>query len=301
VLAYDPGLGLDQGADLLGALLVTGGLMLGVYTIVEVPERGWGAAPTLVGDAAALAALAAFVWRQATTPKPLLPLRIFGSRLVSAANVVQALLVAGLFGFFFLGSLYLERVLDYNPTQIGLAFLPVALAIGALSLGLSARLMLRFEARGVLAAGLALVFGGLVLLSRVPLAGDYLRDLLPAMLLLGLGGGLAFPSLTSLAMSATSDEDAGLASGLFNTTAQVGGALGLAVLATLSVSRTERLLADGASLGWALTGGYQLAFGIGAGLVALALLLSMLLLGSPACRAPEASEVRAPAVCAETP
>jgi hypothetical protein len=278
VLPSDRGIGLGQGADVVGAALVTSALMLGVYTIVEVPARGWSAVSTVAGGAIALVLLAAFLWRQANTAEPLLPLGMLRSRTVAGANLVQALLAAGMFGFFFLGTLYLQRVLSYNPTQIGLAFLPVAVAIGTLSLGLSAALTTRFGARAVLLPSIALLLIGLILLSRVPVDGEYVADLLPVMLLLGVGAGLAFPSLTTLAMSAATPGDSGLASGVFNTTAQVGGAVGLAVLATLSTARTERLLAEGVGDAAALTGGYRFAFTISAGLLGAALFVAIAVL-----------------------
>jgi MFS family permease len=176
--------------------------------------------------------------------------------------------------------LYLERVLGYEALQIGLAFLPVALAIGALSVDISARLCGRFGARAVLLSGLTFMLGGLALFGRAPVNAQYVADILPAMVLLGIGGGLSFPALTTLAMSGASADDAGLASGLVNTTAQVGGALGLAILATLSRSRTEQLLSDGTSLAAALTGGYQLAFGISATFVLPAIVLAATVLRS---------------------
>jgi EmrB/QacA subfamily drug resistance transporter len=279
LLAHDEGIGLARGADLLGALLIVGALMLGVYTIVGAVDHGWGSLHTVGLGAVAVALLGAFIAREATTPTPLMPLRIFRSRAVSVANLVQALMVAGLFGMFFLGALFMQRVLGYDAIEVGLAFLPVALAIGASSAGVSARLILRFGARATLLPGLVSVAIGLVLFQRAPVDADYLTDLFPSMLLLGVGGGLAFPSLMTLAMSGATPADSGLASGLVNTTQQVGGALGLAVLATLSTTRSGDLLADGASSASALTSGYHLAFAIGAGLVLAALALSATLLG----------------------
>ncbi|MBI2760294.1 MAG: DHA2 family efflux MFS transporter permease subunit [Chloroflexi bacterium] len=270
----DKGVGLGEGADIAGAVLVTAALMLGVYTIVGAADHGWASARTLGLGALSLLLLAGFVVRQASAANPLLPLRIFRSRSVSGANLVQMLMVAGMFGMFFLGSLYLQRVLDYGPVEIGLAFLPVAVAIGTLSLGFSARLIMRFGARAVLLPSLTLAAAGLILLSRAPVGGSYAVDILPAMLLLGAGAGLSFPALMTLAMSGATPEDSGLASGLVNTTQQVGGALGLAVLATLSTSRTDSLLAQGESTASALTSGYHLAFGIGAALLAAAILLT---------------------------
>jgi MFS family permease len=224
----------------------------------------------------------------------LLPLRLLASRNVSGANLVQALMVAGMYGMFFLGSLYLQRVLGYDALHIGLAFLPVALAIGALSIDTSARLIARVGARVVLVAGLALILPGLIWFARVPVDGRYLTDLLPSMLLLGIGGGLSFPALMSLAMSDATAEDAGLVSGLVSTTAQVGGALGLAVLATLSSSRADHLLGAGESPAAALTAGYHLAFGVGAVLVLIALVLAAAVLRRPAAADPTTRE-RVPA------
>ena len=274
LLAPERGTGLGKGADVAGALLVTAALMLGVYTIVEAADHGWASAHTLGFGAIALLLLAGFVARQASASNPLVPPRVLRSRDLSGANLVQFLMVAGLLGMFFLGALYLQRVLGYDPLRIGLGFLPVAVGIGTLSLGLSARLNTRFGARAVLLAGLVLIVGGLLLLTRVPVDASYAVDLLPALLLVGTGGGLALPALMTLAMSGATPEDAGLASGLVNTTQQVGGALGLAVLATLATSRTDRLLAGGHGVASALTGGYHLAFGAGAGLVAVAIVVA---------------------------
>jgi EmrB/QacA subfamily drug resistance transporter len=291
LLEDDRGLGLGEGADVAGATLVTAALMLGVYTIVGTVDHGWGSAHTLGFGVAAVALLAGFVARQATASRPLVPLRIFRSRNVSGANVVQALMVAGLFGMFFMGTLYLQRVLGYDAVQTGAAFLPVSVGIGVLSLGFSARLITRLGARAVLLPGLVALVAGLVLLTGAPVGGDYVTDLLPALVLLGVGAGIAFPALVTLAMSGATPADSGLASGLVNTTQQVGGALGLAVLATLSTSRSNHLLADGESAASALTGGYHLAFAIGAGLVIAAIVVAALVLRSERVALQEAPEV----------
>ena len=281
LLEAERGLGLSAGVDAAGAFLITASLMLGVYTIVgEAADNGWTSTRTLAFGAVALLLLVGFIVRQATHARPLLPLRILRSRTVAGANLVQVLMIAGMFGMFFLGSLYLQRVLGYDALQIGLAFLPVALAIGALSVDISARLCGRFGARAVLLSGLTFMLAGLALFGRAPVNAQYVADILPAMVLLGIGGGLSFPALTTLAMSGATADDAGLASGLVNTTAQVGGALGLAILATLSRSRTEQLLSDGTSLAAALTGGYQLAFGISAAFVLVAIVLAATVLRS---------------------
>jgi EmrB/QacA subfamily drug resistance transporter len=274
LLHRDKGIGFGAGADILGAALITSSLMLGVYTIVKpAAEDGWGAARTLELGAVSLALLCAFVLRQARARNPLIPLRIFRSRNVSGANVVQMLMVAGMFGMFFLGALYLQRVLGYDALEIGLAFLPATVVMGILSLRYSERLIMAFGARTMLFPGLVLIAAGLLLFSRAPVNGDYLTNVLPVMLLFGLGIGSSFPSLMTLAMSGATPEDAGLASGLVNTSAQVGGALGLAVLATLSATRTSHLLAGGSSSAAALVGGYHLAFVIGAALMGVAFLV----------------------------
>ncbi len=281
VVPAERGIGLRAGADVLGALLGTAGLMLGVYTIVKAADHGWLSVHTLAVGAASTGLLVAFVVRQARIANPLLPLRIFASRSVTGANLVQVLMIAGMFSMFFLGALYLQKVLGYDPLRIGLAFLPVAVGIGALSLGASARVNARFGERTVLVAALLLVLAGLALLTRAPVAGSYLTDLLPSMVLVGVGAGLGFPALMTLAMSGATDEDSGLASGLVNTTQQVGGALGLAVLATLSTARTNGLLAAGTPPVEALTSGYRLAFGVAAGLVAAAVVLAVVVLRRP--------------------
>ncbi|MET0818405.1 MAG: DHA2 family efflux MFS transporter permease subunit, partial [Solirubrobacteraceae bacterium] len=287
LIAHEEGLGLRHGADVLGAVLVTGSLMLGVYTIVEAGSNGWGSAQTLGQGLVALALMAFFLARQAIAAEPLLPLRLFRSRNVSGANVILMLLVAGLFGMFFLGSLYLERVLGYEAIEIGLAFLPVSVGIGVLSLFVSPRLGLKFGPRAVLLGGLTLITLALLWMARLPVEGEFLVDLLPAMLLLGAGAGISFPQIMTLAMSSATPQDSGLLSGLINTTQQVGAAIGLAVLATLATERSEELVREGATGASALTSGYTLAFAIGAGFVIAAIAVAVVLLRSPAPPAEE--------------
>ena len=279
LLERDQGIGFGRGADIPGAVLITSSLMLGVYTIVSpAAEYGWGSARALGLGAAALALLVAFVVREARAANPLIPLRIFRSRNVSGANVVQALLVAGMFGMFFLGALYLQSVLGYDALQIGLAFLPATIVMGVLSLRYSEALITRFGARTTLLPGMALIAVGLALFALAPVDGSYVRHVLPVMILLGFGMGLSFPALMTLAMSGATQNDAGLASGLVNTTAQVGGALGLAVLATLSATRSDNRIAGGEATASALTSGYHLAFLIGAGLVVAAIVVALAVL-----------------------
>jgi EmrB/QacA subfamily drug resistance transporter len=299
LIERDRGIGFGNGADVLGAFLITSSLMLGVYTIVEAANYGWGSLHTLVLGAFALGLLGAFLAREARTVNPLIPLRIFRSRNVAAANLIQAVMVAGMFGMFFLGSLYMQRVLGYDALEIGLAFLPVALLIGTLSLGFSARLNTRFGARATLIPGLVLIIAALALLTRAPVDGHYPVDLLPAMIFAGIGAGLTFPSLMTLAMSGATRSDSGLASGLVNTSLQVGGALGLAVLATLSTTRTDKLLAAGDSPAAALTGGYHVAWIIGAGLVLAAIALAITVVESARVAPAEAKVATAEPAYAE--
>ena len=290
LIENDKGIGFKNGADTPGAVLITTSLMVGVYTIVKpAAEDGWGSSKTLLIGALSLVLLAAFILREATARNPLIPLRIFRSRNVSGANLVQALLVAGMFGLFFLGALYLQRVLGYDALQIGFAFLPATLVMGTLSLRFAEPIIMRFGARNALIPGMVLVGAGLVLFSRAPVDGSYWRDVLPSMIVLGLGIGVSFPALMTLAMSGATPEDAGLASGLVNTSAQVGGALGLAVLATVSATRTDHLKSAGKATASALTGGYHLAFLIGAALCLAALAVAVTVIQPEKKAAGEAS------------
>ncbi|TWP47447.1 DHA2 family efflux MFS transporter permease subunit [Lentzea tibetensis] len=269
------GLGLTEGADVLGAGLIVSSVMLGVYTIVKAEEHGWVSAHTLGLGAVAVALLVAFVVRQRKAAKPLLPLRVFKSRNVTGSNIVQILMVAGMFGMFFLGTLYMQKVLQYDALQIGLAFLPVAVTIGAFSFSLAAKLNTRFGERNMLVTGMLLALAGLLWFTQAPVDGTYLVNLLPVMLLLGVGMGLCFPALMTLVMSGATADDAGLAGGLAQTTAQVGGALGLAVLVTTSTSRTVSQVAAGVPTAEALLSGFHLAFWISSALVAIALVLAV--------------------------
>ena len=294
LLAADRGIGIGEGADVLGALLVTLALMLGVYTIVESSDFGLGSLHTLGFGAVALALLGAFVWRQARARNPILPLRVFASRRLSVANIVQALMSSAFLALFFLGSLDLQRVLGYGPMAIGLAFLPVAVVMGLFSIRFSALLINRFGTSPVLVSGQVVIAVALAMLGFGPTDAQYVVHLLVPLALLGLGGGLSFPALTIIAMSDAAPSDAGLASGILNTTGQVGGALGLAVLATVASAHTLNLVRDGAGSAAALAGGYHLAWLVGAGtvLITLSLALSALRTRRPAAleMAPAESE-----------
>jgi EmrB/QacA subfamily drug resistance transporter len=296
------GIGLAAGADLPGAALLTGGLMLGVYTILGVAEEGWGSTRTLALGAVSIALLAAFVARQARVANPLMPLRLFRSRNVAGANLVQALLVVGMFGMFFLGALYMQRILGYDALQVGLAYLPLTVVMGTMSFRFTGQLNLRFGPQATLVPAMVFIVVGLLLLARTPVDATYVVDLLPPMVLIGLGAGLGFPSLMTLAMSGATPSDSGLASGLVNTSVQVGGAIGLAVLATLATERTAARLADGESAAAALNSGYHLAYLVGAGLVLVGIVVAVTVLRSE--EVPEAAAepvIELPAAPAEGP
>jgi len=259
--------------DVAGAVLVTAALMLAVYAIVTAD--GHGVPVTVALGAASALLLAGFLLRQARASHPLLPLRLLRSRATAGANAAQALMVAGLFGFQFLTALYLREVVGFGAIGVGLAFLPITGAIAASSLGLSARAVARLGGRTALVTGLVLIVAGLLWLSRLPAGHPYLVAVLPAMLVMGTGFGLAMPALTGLALADAAPGDLGLASGLLNTTQQVGGAIGLAVLAALASARADRLRAVGLDAATAATSGYRLAFLVGAGLLAAAVLAAV--------------------------
>ena len=281
LLASDRGIGIDKGVDVIGAVLVTVALMLAVYAIVQSSDYGLSSVRTLGLGALALGLLAAFLVRQARVRNPILPLRIFASRKLSAANVVQALMSSAFLGFFFVASLDLQRVMGYGPMAIGLAFLPVAVVMGLFSVRFSAILINRFGALAVLVAGQVVIVVALATLGFGPTNATYAIHLMGPLALLGLGGGLSFPSLTIIAMADARPSDSGLASGLLNTTGQVGGALGLAVLATLAGTRSISLVQHGVSATAALAGGYHLAWLVGAGTVLITLVLTVSLLRAP--------------------
>ncbi len=265
LLAREAGLGWRAGADVPGAVLVTAALMLGVYTIVDA--ESW-----LLG-AVAFALLGLFVVRQATAARPLLRLGLLRSRDVVGANVVQMVAVAGMLGMSFLAVLYLQRVLGYDAFATGVSFLPISLAIGVLSLGFSARLIMRFGARLVLLPALALMAGGLFLLGQAGVDGRYWVDVLPALLLMGVGAGLVIPALMTLAMSGVAPDDSGFASGLVNTTQQVGGAFGIAILASVAARES-----GGATDPASLVAGYSAAFELAAAFAAAALVVAAVVL-----------------------
>jgi EmrB/QacA subfamily drug resistance transporter len=250
--------------DVGGAVTVTLSLMIAVFAIVNGNEVGWMTTRTLGLLAAAGALLVVFVVLESRVDSPLVPLRLFRLRNIAVSNVVGVLWAGAMFAWFFLSALYLQLVLGYSPLEVGLAFLPGNLVMGALSIGLSAKLVMRFGIRLPLAVGLSIAALGLLLFARAPVDGNFVVDVLPAMILLGLGAGMAFNPLLLAAMSDVEPTEAGLASGVVNTSFMMGGALGLAVLASLAASRTDSLLSSGESELVALTGGYHAAFLVGA-------------------------------------
>ena len=254
----------DRRVDIAGAVTVTGSLMLAVYAIVNGNEVGWGAGQTLGMLAASVVLLGAFLVIELRVSHPLMPLGLFKHRNISTANGVAVLLAGSMFAWFFLTALYLQLVLGYSPLKVGLAFLPSSLIMGAFSLGLSAKLVMRFGIKPPMVAGMLFMAAGLLLYARLPVDGSFVLDILPGSVLLGIGAGMGFNPLLLAAMGDVEPTEAGLASGVVNTAFMMGGALGLAVLASLSASRTNEFLASGDDRLTALTGGYHAAFLVGA-------------------------------------
>jgi EmrB/QacA subfamily drug resistance transporter len=261
-----PGEGVTAGGrlDVPGALSVTGALMVAVYAIVNGNENGWTSFETLGLLAVAVALLALFLVIESRVSQPLMPLRLFRLRNVATANAVGVLWAAAMFAWFFLSALYLQLVLGYSPLEVGLAFAPSTIIMGAFSLGLSAKLVIRYGYRLPLATGLTLAAIGLLLFTRAPVDGTFVVDVLPSMILLGFGAGMAFNPVLMAAMNDVEPSESGLASGVVNTSFMMGGALGLAVLASVAASRTDSLRDSGDGPLQALTGGYHTAFLIGA-------------------------------------
>ncbi|HYX89639.1 MAG TPA: DHA2 family efflux MFS transporter permease subunit [Gaiellaceae bacterium] len=282
--------------DIAGAVTVTASLMLAVYAIVNGNQEGWLSAQTLGLLAGAAALLALFVAIEARVRSPLVPLGLFRLRNVATSNIVGVLWAAAMFAWFFLSALYLQLVLGYSPLEVGLAFLPANLIMGTFSIGLSAKLVMRFGIKRPLATGLLLAGAGLVLFVRAPVGGSFVVDVLPSMILLGFGAGMAFNPVLLAAMSDVEPSESGLASGLVNTSFMMGGALGLAILASLAAARTDSLSAAGDGHLAALTGGYHVAFFAGAlfAVAAAALGAALLRPGRQQAGEPEAG-VGAPA------
>jgi EmrB/QacA subfamily drug resistance transporter len=281
LIKENEGLGLAGGVDVAGSILITLATMLGAFAIVKSTDYGLFSARTLAAGGGALVLLGAFLWLESRLRNPIMPLRILRLRLLIGTSVVRGLLVTGMFSAFFLGSLYLERVLGYDAILTGLAFLPLTFCIALMSLGLAARAVERFGEVPVLASGLGGIIAGLVLLSTAGVHASYFPDLFFAFLLLGLGAGASFLPLLTLGMADAPKRDAGLASGIINVSVQLFGAIGLAALGTVATDHAKALSASGHSVASALTGGYHLAYVVAAVCVAAGILVALVVLRTP--------------------
>jgi EmrB/QacA subfamily drug resistance transporter len=281
------GIGLARGVDVLGSVLITAATMLGAFAIVKSTDYGLLAGRTLGVGGAALVLLAAFLALEARIENPIMPLRILRLRMLMGSSLVRGLLITGMFSAFFLGSLYLERVLGYDAIHTGLAFTPLTACIGVMSIGISARLMARFGAVRLLTAGLVSIIAGLLLLAQQGVGASYFPGLFFAFLLLGLGAGSAFLPLLTIGMSDAPKRDAGLASGIVNVSIQLFGAIGLATLGTIATDHSKALRASGEQVLGALTGGYHLAYLVGAACVAVGILAAFAVLGPPTRTVPQ--------------
>jgi EmrB/QacA subfamily drug resistance transporter len=290
LIAENEGIGLRGGIDVLGSVLMTAATMLGAFAIVKSTDYGLLSARTLAAGGGSLALLAGFIALQARLSNPIMPLRILRLRMLMGSSLVRGLLVTGMFSAFFLGSLYLERVLGYNAIQTGLAFLPLTAAIGTLSMGPAARAVERFGAVPTLSAGLTSIIAGLVLLAQQGVHAAYFPGLFGAFLLLGLGAGASFLPLLTLGMSDAPERDRGLASGIVNVSVQLFGAIGLATLGTIATDHAKALKASGDAARSALTGGYHLSYVVAAACVAFAVLAAGLILRPPSSRRPQEAD-----------
>jgi EmrB/QacA subfamily drug resistance transporter len=287
LIEENEGLGLAGGVDVAGSFLITLATMLGAFAIVKSSEYGLLSARTLGVGGASLALLAGFFVLESRIANPIMPLRILRQRMLMGSSLVRGLLITGMFSAFFLGALYLEKVLGYDAIDTGLAFLPLTFSIAVMSMGVAARAVQRFGALQTLMAGLAGIAVGLVLLALQGLHASYFPGLFLAFLTLGLGAGASFLPLLTMGMSDSAPEDAGLASGIINVSVQLFGAIGLATLGTIATDHTKTLSASGNSLASALTGGYHLAYLVAAGCVGLGILAAFLVLRPPAVAQPE--------------
>jgi EmrB/QacA subfamily drug resistance transporter len=277
LLPNDTGDADDRRLDIAGAVTVTAAVMLGTYAVINGNDNGWTSGVTLGLLAGAVALLAAFITIEARVGSPLVPLGLFRLRNIRVANAVGALMAAAMFGWFFLAALYLQLVLDYSPLEVGLAFLPTTLVMGFESIALSDRLVMRFGIKPPLVIGLTFFTIGLLWFTQAPADGEFVADVLPGMILMGIGGGITFNPLLLAAMGDVEPAEAGLASGIVNTAFMMGGALGLAVLVSVADSRTDSLRSGGDGPLEALTGGYHAGFFVAAAFAAVGALLGLLL------------------------
>jgi EmrB/QacA subfamily drug resistance transporter len=292
LLEENEGIGVRQGVDVLGSVLVTVSLLIGVYAIVTSADHGWGSAHTLGFGGLAVALLAAFAALEARLANPIMPLRILRLRTLILSCVVRGLGFVGMFASFFLGALYLEHVLGFSALKIGLAFLPMTIIVAVMSTGITARLVTRLGPVPVMVPGLLSSIAGLLVLAQMDEHSSYFPGAFAAFALIGLGGGLAFMPLLGIAMTGVPAQDAGLASGIINVSAQISAALGLAVLGTIATNRTTHLVAQGHAQAGALTDGYRLAFLVAAALVAVGVAVALVTLRPAAGRGQEEAVAR---------
>ncbi|HLM86009.1 MAG TPA: MFS transporter [Solirubrobacteraceae bacterium] len=282
LIEENEGIGLSGGVDVLGSILITLATMVGAFAIVKSSEYGLRSARTLGAGSASLVLLGAFLALEARLTNPIMPLRILRLRMLMGSSLVRGLLVTGMFSAFFLGALYLERVLGYDAIDTGLAFMPLTIAIAIMSMGVSARLVERLGSVPTLAAGLVGIVVGLLALATQGVHASYFPGLFLAFLALGLGAGASFLPLLTIGMADAPARDAGLASGIINVSVQLFGAIGLATLGTIATDHTKALSAAGHPLASALTGGYHLAYIVAAACVAGGILAAFLVLRPPA-------------------
>jgi EmrB/QacA subfamily drug resistance transporter len=285
------GIGLADGVDVFGSFLITMATVLGAYAIVKSSGYGLFSARTLGVGGASLALFAGFFALESRISNPIMPLRILRLRMLMGSSLVRGLLVTGMFSAFFLGSLYLERVLGYDAIETGLAFMPLTAAIGVMSVGLSARAMQRFGTLRTLTVGLATISAGLLVLAGSGVHASYFPGLFFAFLLIGLGAGASFMPLLTVGMADVPQRDAGLASGIINVSVQLFGAIGLATLGTIATDHTKTLTAKGYSLDSALIGGYHLAYLVGAAAVAVGVIAALVVLRPPSSTVPQEVEL----------
>ncbi len=290
LIEENEGIGLSGGVDLLGSALITLATMIGAFAIVKSSDYGLLSGRTLGAGGLSLALLGAFLLREGSIENPIMPLRILKLKMLMGSSLVRGMLVTGMFSAFFLGSLYMERVLGYDAIETGLAFMPLTISIAVMSLGLAARAMARFGSLQTLAAGLIGIIAGLLLLASQGLHAAYFPGIFLALLLLGLGAGSSFLPLLTIGMADAPSRDAGLASGIINVSVQLFGAIGLATLGTIATDHTKSLTAGGHGLLESLTGGYHLAYLVGAGFVAIGVLAALLLLRPPESKVEETLE-----------
>jgi EmrB/QacA subfamily drug resistance transporter len=289
-----PGIGIRQGADVAGAILVTSAPMLTVYALVNAAESGWGSPLTVGPLVGALALAGLFIVVEERVRTPLVPLSIFRHHNLVSSTVVRSLFPMGGFGFNFIGALYLQHVLGYTPLLTGLAFLPSTALTGFFSLAITPWLMSRVGPKALVVSGLTLLTAAMLTFIPVPVDGRFVTNVLPTMILIGVGFGLLFMPSVSIALSDVTPSESGLASGLVNVAVQLGAAIGVAALATVSTARTSQLLAEQAPLPVALTGGFRVAMVVAAGCTATSLVAAIVLLRSHP--APGLDELPAPAV-----